>query len=85
MDDDPVLLEVKGGTARVLAATKALVITWLVQGWGGDVLLGTLPAGEVMRWSGGKLSTLVKLPGVECVDDGRSIDLACCKLSFDRM
>src|SRR5688572_6648431 len=61
------LLEVKGGTARVLAETKALVITSLVQGWGGDVLLGTLPAGEVMRWSGGKLSTLVKLPGVEHV------------------
>lgn len=61
------LLEVKGGTTRVLAETKALVITSLVQGWNGDVLLGTLPAGEVMRWAGGKLSTLVKLPGVEHV------------------
>jgi len=50
-----------------LAETKALVITSLVAGWGGEVLLGTLPTGEVMRWSGGKLSTLVKLPGVEHV------------------
>jgi hypothetical protein len=59
------LLEVRGGTARVLAETKSLVVTSLAQGWGGDVLLGTLPSGEVMRWAGGKLSTLVKLPGVE--------------------
>jgi hypothetical protein len=59
------LLEVRGGTARVLAETKSLVVTSLAEGWGGDVLLGTLPSGEVMRWAGGKLSTLVKLPGVE--------------------
>jgi hypothetical protein len=61
------LLEVRGQNVRVLAETKALVVTSLVQGWNGDVLLGTLPSGEVMRWSGGKLSTLVKLPGVEHV------------------
>jgi hypothetical protein len=61
------LLEVRGQSVRVLAETKALVVTSLVQGWNGDVLLGTLPSGEVMRWSGGKLSTLVKLPGVEHV------------------
>ena len=61
------LVEVKGGSAKVVAETKALVITSLVAGWGGEVLLGTLPSGEVMRWSGGKLSTLVKLPGVEHV------------------
>src|SRR5262245_59781310 len=65
--NDGKLLEVRGGTARVLAETKALVITSLVAGWGGEVLLGTLPSGEVMRWSGGKLTTLVKLPGVEHV------------------
>jgi hypothetical protein len=69
------LLEVRGTTVKVLAESKALVITSLVQGWNGEVLLGTLPGGEVMRWSGGKLSTLVKLPGVEHVwalafDDG---------------
>jgi hypothetical protein len=61
------LLEVRGTTVKVLAETKALVVTSLVSGWGGDVLLGTLPGGEVMRWSGSKLSTLVKLPGVEHV------------------
>jgi hypothetical protein len=65
--NDGKLLEVRGGATRVLAETKALVITSLVAGWGGEVLLGTLPTGEVMRWSGGKLSTLVKLPGVEHV------------------
>jgi hypothetical protein len=61
------LLEVRGTNVKVLAETKALVVTSLVQGWNGDVLLGTLPGGEVMRWSGGKLSTLVKLPGAEHV------------------
>jgi hypothetical protein len=61
------LLEVRGGTVRVLAETKALVVTSLVAGWNGDVLLGTLPRGEIMRWAGGKLTTLVKLEGVEHV------------------
>jgi hypothetical protein len=61
------LLEVRGGSTKVLAETKALVVTSLAAGWNGDVLLGTLPTGEVMRWAGGKLSTLVKLPGVEHV------------------
>jgi hypothetical protein len=61
------LLEVRGGSVRVAAETKALVITSMVEGWKGDVLLGTLPKGEIMRWSGGKLSSLVKLEGVEHV------------------
>jgi hypothetical protein len=61
------LLELRGTTVKVLAETKALVVTSLVQGWNGDVFLGTLPSGEVQRWSGGKLSTLVKLPGAEHV------------------
>jgi hypothetical protein len=61
------LLEVRGGSVRVLAETKALVVTSLVVGWKGDVLLGTLPSGEILRWSGGKLSPLVKLDGVEHV------------------
>src|SRR6185436_3368611 len=61
------LLEVRGGSVKVLAETKALVVTSLVEGWKGDVLLGTMPKGEIMRWSGGKLSTLAKLEGVEHV------------------
>lgn len=61
------LIEVRGGTVKVLAETKALVVTSLVEAWNGDVLLGTLPRGEIMRWSGGKLTTLVKLEGAEHV------------------
>jgi hypothetical protein len=61
------LLEVRGGSVRVAAETKALVITSMVEGWKGDVLLGTMPKGEVLRWSGGKLSPLAKLEGVEHV------------------
>ncbi|MEY4549720.1 MAG: hypothetical protein RL685_5915 [Pseudomonadota bacterium] len=59
------LLEVRNGAVRVAAETKALVITSMVEGWKGDVLLGSMPKGEVLRWSGGKLSTLAKLEGVE--------------------
>src|SRR5688572_114531 len=35
------LLEVRNGKTRVLAETKALVVTSLVEGWNGDVFLGT--------------------------------------------
>jgi hypothetical protein len=61
------LLEVRGGNVRVVAETKALVVTSLVEAWKGDVLLGTMPTGEILRFSGGKLSKLAKLDGVEHV------------------
>jgi outer membrane protein assembly factor BamB len=61
------LLELKGATVRTLAETKTLAITSLAKAWGGAVVLGTLPKGEVMKWEGGKLSTLVKLDQVEHV------------------
>src|SRR5215831_15738528 len=44
------LLEVRGGNVRVVAETKALVVTSLVEGWKGDVLLGTMPTGEIFRF-----------------------------------
>jgi len=61
------LLEVRGTSVRVLAETKALVVTSLAEGWGGGILLGTLPSGEVMIYKAGKLSTLAKLPGAQHV------------------
>lgn len=61
------LLEVRGAAVKVLAETKALVVTSLVEAWGGDILLGTMPTGEVMRWKAGKLTTLAKLEGAQHV------------------
>jgi hypothetical protein len=63
------LLELRGGATKVLAETKALVLTSLAEAWGGDVLAGALPTGEVLRYRRGKLETLVKLEGAEHVWD----------------
>jgi hypothetical protein len=61
------LLEVKGGTVRVLAESKALVIPSLVSAWGGEVLVATMPNGEIMRLKGGALTPFVKLEGAQHV------------------
>ncbi len=61
------LVSVKGATAKVVAETDALVISSLAKAWGDTVVMGTLPDGKVLKWSGGKLSTLVKLKDTEHV------------------
>jgi hypothetical protein len=61
------LLKVQGGAVSVLAETKTLAVTSLAQGFGGAVLLGTLPGGKVMKWDRGKLSDLSALPGADHV------------------
>jgi hypothetical protein len=61
------LLKLSNGSVSVLAETKALVVTSLVEAWGGMVVLGTLPDGKVMKWDHGKLSDLVTLKGTEHV------------------
>lgn len=61
------LLRLSGGAVTLLAETKALVVTSLVEAWGGTVVIGTLPDGKVMKWDHGKLSDLVTLKGTEHV------------------
>ncbi|HEX5100298.1 MAG TPA: hypothetical protein VFV94_12400 [Polyangiaceae bacterium] len=61
------LLQVKGGAVTVAAETNALVITSLVNGWGGSVLAGTLPEGKIMKWDRGKLTELTTLAGAKHV------------------
>src|SRR6187431_1338515 len=61
------LLKLSGGALSVLAETKALVITSFAEAWGGAVVMGTLPDGEVMKWDHGKLTDLVTLKGTEHV------------------
>jgi hypothetical protein len=65
--NDGKLVEVKNGAAKVVAETRALVVTSLVEAWGGTVVLGTLPDGKVMKWERGKLSDLATIKGVEHV------------------
>ncbi len=59
------LISFKDSKTTVLAETKTLAITSMVEAWGGAVVLGTLPGGELKKWEGGKLTTLAKLPEAE--------------------
>jgi hypothetical protein len=61
------LIQVHGAQAKVVAETKALVITSLAEASDGSVVLGTLPEGKVLKWASGKLTEWVKLKGVEHV------------------
>jgi len=61
------LLRLTGAATKVVAETKALVITSLVQAWGGAVVMGTLPEGKVLKLDGDKVSELVKLKDTEHV------------------
>ena len=67
------LLSVRGPKVEVLAETKALVMTSLAEAWKGQVVMGSLPEGKVLRLvqQGGKakVETLVALPGAEHVWD----------------
>lgn len=59
------LISLKGAKTTVLAETKTMAITSMVEAWGGAVILGTLPGGEVKKWERGKLTTLAKLPNAK--------------------
>ena len=59
------LLEVRNGRVKKLADSGALVITSLVEGWGGAVFAAIVPQGKVFKWDHNKLSLFATLPGVE--------------------
>lgn len=65
--NDGKLLLSDGATVKVAGSTQALAVTSLVEGWGGAIYAGTLPDGEVWKYTGGKLSKFTKLDGVEHV------------------
>jgi sugar lactone lactonase YvrE len=65
--NDGKLLVSDGATVKVAAETGSLVVTSLVEGFGGAVFAGTLPDGEVWKYAGGKAEKFLKLPGVEHV------------------
>src|SRR5579862_6056522 len=61
------LLKVQAGAVSVVAETKALAVTSLVNAWGGAVVAGTLPDGKVLKLEHGKLVELATLKGAEHV------------------
>jgi hypothetical protein len=61
------ILSSDGATVKAAAETGALVVTSLVEGFGGSVFAGTLPDGEIFKYAGGKATKFVKLDGVEHV------------------
>src|SRR5688572_2124335 len=65
--NDGKIVKVVGGTSSLVAETKALAVTSLVEGFGGKVVVGTLPEGKVFTLAGDKLSPLATLKGAEHV------------------
>jgi hypothetical protein len=61
------ILSFDGAAVKRVAETGALVVTSLVEGWGGAVYAGTLPDGEVWKYAGGKAEKFVKLDSAEHV------------------
>src|SRR5206468_2908915 len=61
------ILSFDGATVKRVADTGALVVTSLVEGWGGVVYAATLPDGEIFKYGGGKAEKFVKLESVEHV------------------
>ncbi len=61
------ILSFDGAAVKRVAETGALVVTSLVEGWGGAVYAGTLPDGEVWKYAGGKAEKFVKLESAEHV------------------
>jgi hypothetical protein len=61
------LLRFADAKVQVVAETRAMIVTSLVEAWGGSVVLGVVPGGKVLKWDQGKLTDLVKLEGVEHV------------------
>lgn len=56
-----------GATVKAAGETHSLVVTSLVEGFGGAAFAGTLPDGEVWKYAAGKAEKFVKLEGAEHV------------------
>ncbi len=65
--NDGKILSSDGATVKVAAETGALVVTSLVEAWGGTVYAATLPDGEIFKYAGGKVQKFAKLDGAEHV------------------
>ena len=61
------LMRLAQGASSVVAETKGLAVTSLVEGFGGAVLVGTLPEGRIFKYDHGKLTEFSRLKGAEHV------------------
>lgn len=59
------ILRFDGAKTSVVAETKALAVTSLVEAWGGAVIVGTLPEGKLFKWDHDKLTEFAKLDKTE--------------------
>ena len=59
------VLEFRGGRVAHQYETGGLVVTSLVEAWGGSVLLSSLPQGKLWKLEGGKLVSFAQLAGIE--------------------
>lgn len=64
---DGKLLEYRGDRVVSTFDTGGLVITSIVEAWGGAVILSSLPQGKLWRFENGKLSLFVQLKDIEHV------------------
>jgi hypothetical protein len=65
--NDGRILSFDGAAVKRVADTGALVVTSLVEGWGGTVYAGTLPDGEIWKYTSGKAEKFLKLESTEHV------------------
>ena len=59
------ILELRDGRIRVVAETGAMVVTSMVDTWGGEIVVGALPGGKLRKFSGGRLTDWVTLPNAD--------------------
>lgn len=61
------LLEYRGDRVVATHETGGLVVTSIVEAWGGSVIVASLPEGKLWRFEKGKLSLFVQLKDIEHV------------------
>jgi hypothetical protein len=61
------LLEYRGDRVVATYETGGLVVTSIVEAWGGSVIVASLPQGKLWRFEHGKLSLFVQLKDIEHV------------------
>ncbi|HTM46342.1 MAG TPA: hypothetical protein VL137_15385, partial [Polyangiaceae bacterium] len=65
--DEGRLYKYANGNTTLLAEAKGMTLSALAEAFGGNVIVGSIASGTLMRWQGGKLSDFSKLPGVDHV------------------
>jgi hypothetical protein len=59
------VFEFRGGRVTRTFETGGLVVTSMVEAWGGEVVMSSLPQGMLFKFDGNKLSKFAQLSGIE--------------------